>query len=284
MSRRGLVLFILLSIIWGLPYLFIKFAVAELDPAVTVFLRTLPASIILLSYGALRGKLRSNLRFWKAAVAFAFVEMVFPWWWVSRAEQEISSGLTGLLLATVPLFGVVIARVRGQADALSAHRLFGMAVGSVGVTLLVGLDSAELNVSLWPVLMVLGAAFGYALGPAVISGLDGLADSATLIGMSLAVVSLVYVPIVIPRWPQTPPSAQAIWSLVVLTLVCTVAAFLTFFALIAEVGPVRATLVTYLNPAVALLLGLLFAAEPLTLGVALGFPLVLAGSYFATRR
>ena len=284
MSRRGLVLFASLSVIWGLPYLFIKFAVAELDPAVTVFLRTLPASVLLLAYGAVRGTLRGNLRHWRYAVAFAFVEMVFPWWWVSRAEQEISSGLTGLLLATVPLFGVVIARLRGHRDALSARRLLGMAIGSLGVALLVGVDSAELNVSALPVLMVLGAAFGYALGPAVISRLDGVADSATLIGMSLAVVSVVYLPIVLPRWPETMPSAQALWSIVVLTLVCTVAAFLTFFALIAEIGPVRATLVTYLNPAVALLLGLVFAAEPLTLGVALGFPLVLAGSYFATRQ
>ena len=284
MSRRGLFLFASLSVIWGLPYLFIKFAVAELDPAVTVFLRTLPSSALLLAYGAMRGTLRANLRYWKYAVAFAIVEMVFPWWWVSRAEQEISSGLTGLLLATVPIFGVVIARLRGQRDALSARRLVGMVIGSVGVALLVGLDSAALNVTALPVLMVLGAAFGYALGPVVISRLDGVADSATLIGMSLAVVSVVYVPIVVPRWPDAMPSAQAVWSLVVLTLVCTVAAFLTFFALIAEIGPVRATLVTYLNPAVALLLGLIFASEPLTLGVALGFPLVLAGSYFATRQ
>ena len=145
MSRRGLVLFASLSVIWGLPYLFIKFAVAELDPAVTVFLRTLPASVLLLAYGAVRGTLRGNLRHWRYAVAFAFVEMVFPWWWVSRAEQEISSGLTGLLLATVPLFGVVIARLRGHRDALSARRLLGMAIGSLGVALLVGVDSAEIG-------------------------------------------------------------------------------------------------------------------------------------------
>lgn len=284
MSRRGLILFVSLSVIWGLPYLFIKFAVAELDPAVTVFLRTLPASAILLTHSAVKGQLRPNLKYWRPALLFAVVEMVFPWWWVSRAEQEISSGLAGLLLATVPLVGVLIARLRGDRTALAPRRLLGMALGILGVGLLVGLDSAGLNASPLPVLMILGAAVGYAVGPAVISAVDGAADSATLIGMSLAFVSVLYLPIIPSRWPSEIPSNQAIASIVVLTLVCTVAAFLVFFALIKEVGPIKATLVTYFNPAVALLIGAVFASEPITLGLVVGFPLVIAGSFLASRR
>lgn len=281
MSRRGSILFISLSIIWGLPYLFIKVAVAELDPAVTVFARTLPAAAILLAWSAYRGVLRANLKFWPTALGFAVVEMVFPWWLISRAEMEISSGLTGLLLATVPLFGVLIAYFRG--DRSSLRQLAGLGIGIVGVALLVGVDPADGEVLWLPVAMVLISAVGYALGPVVINRTLAVADSATIIGMALAGVSLLYLPVVAPRWPYSVPSAEVIWALVVLTLVCTVAAFLVFFALIDEIGPVRATVVTYVNPAVAIVLGVLFLQEQLTTGILLGFPMVLAGSWLASR-
>lgn len=282
MTRRGTTLFIALSIIWGLPYLFIKVAVAELDPALTVFARTVPAAAILLAWGAYRGVLRANLRYWRTALGFAVVEMVFPWWFISRAEQEISSGLTGLLLATVPLFGVLIAYFRGERTNL--QRLLGLGVGIIGVALLVGVDPEAGAIAWLPVGMVLVAAVGYALGPVIINRTLGVADSATVIGMSLAGVSVLYLPVVVPRWPAEVPSPAALGSLAVLTLVCTVAAFLIFFALIDEVGPVRATIVTYINPAVAILLGVLFLGEEVTAGLLLGFPLVLAGSWLASRR
>ena len=281
MSKRGLVLFAALSVIWGLPYLFIAYAVAELDPAVTVFARTVPAAAILLAYSAFRGQLIRNLRFWQTALGFALVEMVFPWFWISRAEQELPSGIVGLLLATVPLFGVLIARLRGDSSALAPKRLLGLLLGSIGVVLIVGVDAR--GITPLPVLLVLLSALGYAFGPVVIERTQGQADAATMIGFSLAFVSLLYVPVVWGKFPSTWPSGQVIWSVVVLALVCTVAAFLVFFALIAEVGPMRATLVTYINPAVAVALGIRFAGEQPTLGLLLGFPVVLAGSWLASK-
>lgn len=283
MTRRGYGLFAALSIIWGLPYLFIKYAVAELDPAVTVFARTVPAAILLLSYSAFRGKLIENLKFWKIALGFALVEMVFPWWWISRAEQELSSGLTGLLLATVPLVGVVISYLRGDKGAFAGKRLLGMAIGILGVGVLVGLDSDQGQISIVALLMVFGAAIGYAIGPVIINAANGRTDPATMIGLSLAFVSAIYLPLIPSRLPETAPSPLAWTSIAVLSIICTVAAFLVFFKLIAEVGPVKATLVTYLNPAVAILLGVLFASEPFTLGLAVGFPLVLSGSWLASK-
>ena len=284
MTRRGLILFISLSIIWGLPYLFIKYAVAELDPSIIVIARTLPSSLILLAWSAYRGKLRENLQFWKVAALFACVEMLFPWWWITAAEREISSGLTGLLLATVPLFGIMIARFRGHATHMNRKQLVGLSIGIVGVGCLVGLNPDDLHISTGAVIMVLASAFGYALGPAVISTALNLADSASLIAMSLGIVTLLYIPLAIANAPAEMPSARALTSIVVLSLVCTVTAFLVFFALIDEVGPIRATLVTYINPAVAVVLGVILLAEPITAGLLVGFPLVLAGSWLASSK
>jgi drug/metabolite transporter (DMT)-like permease len=210
--------------------------------------------------------------------------MLFPWWWITAAERDISSGLTGLLLATVPLFGVLIARLRGQESHVNRSQLMGLLIGIVGVGCLVGLNPEHIHIELTAVLMVLASALGYALGPAVISNSVAQADSASLIAMSLSIVSVLYLPLAIANAPATVPSGRAIASLLVLTLVCTVAAFLVFFALIDEVGPIRATLVTYINPAVALVLGVILLAEPVTLGLIIGFPLVLLGSWLASRK
>jgi drug/metabolite transporter (DMT)-like permease len=282
MTRRGLTLFVALSIIWGLPYLFIKIAVEELDPVITVFARTLPSAILLLLWSWYRGQLRRNLKYWKFGLLFGAVEMVFPWWFISRAEMEISSGLTGLLLATVPLVGVVIAYSRGEKP--TGKRLVGLAVGLIGVSLLVGDGSAMSDSGLLAIGMVLLAAVGYAFGPVIINDTPADADSATIIAFSLAFVSLVYLPFAIVRWPAEVPSPPVISAVVVLALVCTVAAFLVFFALVAEIGPMRSTLITYFNPAVAIVLGIVFLDEVLTLGIAIGFPLVLAGSWLASNQ
>lgn len=282
MTRRGLALFVALSIIWGLPYLFIKIAVAELDPVITVFARTLPSAILLLLWSWHRGHLRRNLKYWKFGLVFGAVEMVFPWWFISRAEMEISSGLTGLLLATVPLVGVLIAYSRGEKP--TGKRLVGLAVGLIGVSLLVGDGSAMSDSGLLAIGMVLLAAVGYAFGPVIINDTPADADSATIIAFSLTFVSLVYLPFAIFRWPAEVPSPPVISAVVVLALVCTVAAFLVFFALVAEIGPMRSTLITYFNPAVAIVLGIVFLDEVLTLGIAVGFPLVLAGSWLASNQ
>jgi drug/metabolite transporter (DMT)-like permease len=282
MTRRGLTLFVALSIIWGLPYLFIKIAVEELDPVITVFARTLPSAILLLLWSWYRGQLAKNLKYWKFGLVFATVEMVFPWWFISRAEMEISSGLTGLLLATVPLVGVIIAYSRGEKP--TTKRLVGLAVGLVGVSLLVGDGASMSDSGLLAIGMVLLAAVGYAFGPVIISDTPAEADSATIIAFSLSFVSLIYLPFAIVRWPAEVPSAPVISAVVVLALVCTVAAFLVFFALVAEIGAMRSTLITYFNPAVAIVLGIVFLDEVLTLGIAVGFPLVLAGSWLASNQ
>ncbi|MEN9923124.1 MAG: hypothetical protein RIS09_638, partial [Actinomycetota bacterium] len=254
----------------------------DLNPAFIVFARSAPAAILLLVYSAIRGKLRSNLKFYKTAIGFAFVEMIFPWWFINLAEQDISSSLAGLLLATVPIFGVLIARFRGDRNAFHQRRIVGMLIGTLGVVILVGLDSITHGISILAVVIVLLAAFGYALGPVIVNKTLGESDSPTVIGMSLLIVSLVYTPFLPFIAPTEVPSTTSIAAVVTLSIVCTVIAFLLFFALIDEIGPVRVTLITYLNPAVALILGVVFLSEPITIGLAIGFPMVIIGSWFAS--
>ena len=177
---------------------------------------------------------------------------------------------------------MVIARFRGDQTAFHQRRILGMLIGTLGVVVLVGLDSITEGISILAVLIVLLAAFGYALGPVIVNKTLAESDSPTVIGMSLMIVSLIYTPFLPFVAPTEMPSNSSIFAVVTLALVCTVLAFILFFALIDEIGPVRVTLITYLNPAVALILGVVFLSEPITIGLAIGFPMVIIGSWFAS--
>jgi drug/metabolite transporter (DMT)-like permease len=281
MSRRGWLLFVTMGVIWGVPYLLIKVAVGGLSPASLVFTRTLLAAVLLVPLAAARGQLRPVLRRWPALLAFAVAELAVPWLLLSSAEQRLSSSLTGLLTAAVPLVGAVLGWATGG-ERLGPRRLLGLLVGVVGVAALVGLD-LHVNDALALVEMF-GVAVGYAVGPFLLarylSDLPGLG----VIASALAVTAIGYAPVAAAQLPRQWPAGKVIGSVVVLAVLCTAVAFLVFFELIAEVGPVRATVITYLNPAVAVTLGVLLLHERFTVGIAVGFVLVLAGSVLATRR
>lgn len=282
MSRRGWVLFAAMSVLWGIPYLLIKVAVADLTPSSLVFLRTVIAALLLLPLAAIRGELRGLHRHWRPLVLFTAVEMAAPWYLLAAAEQHLSSSLTGLLIAAVPLVGALLARLAGDHDPLGARRLTGLFIGLAGVAALVGLDLGSTD----PIALVQVAfvVIGYALGPLVLSRSLSELPGLGVISASLAVTALAYAPVGIAQLPTAMPPGDVVNAVLVLALVCTAAAFVLFFRLIAEVGPVRATVITYVNPAVAIALGVAFLDEPFTLGIAVGFVLVLTGSVLATRR
>lgn len=281
MTRRGLVLFGLMSLIWGIPYLFIRVAVAEISPATLVFARTAIAALILLPIALLRTDFRSVLARWRWVVAFAVVEVGVPWVLLGSAEQHITSSLAGLLVAGVPLVATVIAVGTGGRDRIGTTGVLGLLVGLVGVAAIVGLNLGSSNA---PAILEVGVVvIGYALGPAILARrLAGL-PAVAVMALSLSLCALVYAPIAILQRPTTLPSAGAIGAVAVLGLACTAAAFLLFSALIDEIGPVRATVITYLNPAVAALLGVAVLNESFTVGMAAGFGLVILGSVLATR-
>ncbi|HEX7473006.1 MAG TPA: DMT family transporter [Candidatus Limnocylindrales bacterium] len=282
MTRRGLVLFALMSVIWGIPYLFIRIAVDEISPAMLVFVRTGIGATILLPIALLRVDLRPALRRWRWLVAFAAVEIAGPWVLLGSAEQHISSSLAGLLVAGVPLVGTAIALATGGADRVSRTGLTGLLVGLVGVVAIVGADFEASDATAF--VQVLLVVVGYAMGPAILSRrLDGL-PSIGVMALSLTLCALVYAPIAAAQWPSTVPSSNALSGIAILGVVCTAIAFLLFAELIAEVGPVRATVITYVNPAVAAVLGVFVLRETFTLAMGIGFALVILGSGLATRR
>lgn len=283
MSKRGLILFIALSFIWGTPYLFIKYALEDFDPIFIVFARSAPTALVLLLWVWRNGKLKQNWKYWKYCTLFAVIEMVFPWYFVSAAEQSVSSSLAGLMLAVVPIFAVITAKIRGEDNAFNFRRIAGIAIGIFGVFALVGVDSLNSDVNLIAILMLIGAALGYATAPVIISTKLKIADSTSVIAISSLAVTLIYLPFIPSHLPSQTPSATGIWAIVILAVVSTMAGFAVFFALIAEVGPMKATLITYINPAVAILLGVIFLGEALTLGILIGFPLVLGGSWLASK-
>jgi drug/metabolite transporter (DMT)-like permease len=281
-TRRGLILFGLMSIIWGIPYVFIRVAVEEISPATLVLARTAIATAILLPIALLRVDLRAVLACWRWVVAFAAVEIAIPWVMLGSAEQHLSSSLAGLLVAGVPLVGAAIAIATGGADRFGRTGLLGLAIGLVGVLAIVGADFEASDSTAFLEIMVV--VVGYAVGPAILSRrLAGL-PSIGIMALSLALCAVVYVPIAAAQWPSAVPSTNVLVGVVVLGTVCTAAAFLVFAALIAEIGPVRATVITYVNPAVAAVLGVLVLNETFSLAMGIGFALVILGSTLATRR
>jgi drug/metabolite transporter (DMT)-like permease len=282
MNRRGWLLFSAMCVIWGIPYLLIRVAVRELDPSVLVFGRTSIAALLLLPIAAARGELRPVVRRWAPLLVFAALEIVVPWYLLSDAETHLTSSLTGILLASIPLLAVVIARFSGDRERVESRRLAGLLLGVVGVAALVGLDLGHLNVF---ALVEIGlVALCYALGPVVLS--RRLADVPALgvTAVSIAVGAVVWAAPAAAQWPSSTPSGRVLASVVALAVVCTAVAFLVFFALIAEVGPARAMVFTYVNPAVAAVLGVALLGEVFTAGMGAGFALVLAGSVLATWR
>jgi drug/metabolite transporter (DMT)-like permease len=282
-SRRGWALFVAMSVIWGIPYLLIKVAVDEVSPVIVVFARCVVGAAILLPWTIAKGQLRPALRHWRALLLFTVLEMAGPWLLLSYAETKLSSSLTGLLVATVPFVAALAARLAGEDERLTPVRLLGMGIGVVGIAALLGLDVG--GAQLLPILAVALTVVGYATGPLVISrslpDVPGVAASA----IALGVTAVVYAPFAIPRLGQlADASGPALLSLVALGAICTALALALFFALIREAGPQRALVITFVNPAVAVLLGVLLLGEPFTLGIAVGLPLVLVGCVLATRK
>jgi drug/metabolite transporter (DMT)-like permease len=271
-----------MGLIWGIPYLFIKIAVGELSPASLVFLRTAIGAALLLPVAAARRDLRPLLPHWRWIVAYTFVEVAAPWFLLSDAERRISSSLSGLLIALVPSIGAILAWATGSDDRLDLRRILGLGLGFLGVAALVGLDVGAGDIG--AVGEVAFVALGYALGALIIGRkLAGL-PLFGVVAASLTLTLIAYAPVGIAQLPSAMPSPQVILAVTVLGVVCTALAFLLFFPLVAEVGAARATVITYVNPAVALALGVAFLGEPLTFGIVLGFVLIVVGSVLATRR
>jgi drug/metabolite transporter (DMT)-like permease len=282
MSRRAAAMFAGLCVVWGIPYFMIKIAVTEISPFVLVLARTSLAALVLLPLALSRGALPSVLPRWRPLLVFSAVEIAIPWFLLSDAERHLTSSLTGLLVAAVPLVGVGLALLRPDGDRLGPLGLAGLLLGLLGVAALVGLDVQ--GAQMGAVFEMGGVAVGYALGPVILARWFADTPGLGVTTASLTICALVYMPLAALTWPDHMPSGKVLASIVGLAVVCTSVAFLMLFELVGEIGPVRATVFTYVNPAVAVAAGVILLGEPLTPATVIGFVLVVAGSILATRR
>ena len=281
MTPRGWILFAAISVVWGVPYLFIKLAVDDgLSPGFVAWSRVALAALILLPIAVRNGALRGLPLRWLAA--FALFEITIPFPLIAFGEQRVSSSLAAILIATVPLVIAFLALRFDRGEQPTRTRFLGMLVGLGGVVALVGIDIGGRGSELLGAAAVLGAAFGYACGPLIAKRHLTAVDPLGPVAGALGIASILLLPFALLGAPTETPTDQAIVSVVVLGLVCTALAFLVFFRLIAEVGPSRASIITYVNPVVALALGVAILDEHLTTGAVAGLLLILAGSWLST--
>jgi drug/metabolite transporter (DMT)-like permease len=272
-------LFMAMAVIWGIPYLLIRVAVRQLDPGVLVLMRTGPAALLLTPVVLSQRGLSSLKENFKWIAIFGVVEFGIPWYLMATAEKHITSSLTSLLICAVPLFSVMAQRIRKTDDHIAPRRYLGLLIGALGVAFLVGLDLKGGSIT-WIGLMLI-VCVGYSLGPIILATkLKDVAGPTVVMGAT-GFVALCWIPWSVTHWPSHISSET--WSCIaVLSVVCTVSAFMIFFELIKNVGSTRAVVVTYVNTAIAVVLGIVGLNEPLTAGIIVGFPLVIVGCVLAT--
>ncbi|MGA4539506.1 DMT family transporter [Uniformispora flossi] len=283
MTRKAWILFAAMSVLWGTSYLFIKVAVDELSAPMVAASRTGIAALVLVplalrrrAFDALRGRVPT-------VVLLAFTHVAGPFLLISYGEVHISSSLTALLIAAQPIIIALLALKLDATERVSGPRAVGLAVGLGGVATLVGFDLTGDRLGLLGAGMVLLATFGYACATLIVKRRLGDVAPLGLVASTMSISTAALLPLAVATAPTEVPSGKAIGSLLALGLVCTAVAFLAFYALIAEAGAGRAALITYLNPIVAVLLGVLVLGEALTPATAAGTALILAGSWLATR-
>ena len=283
MTRRAWLLFILSSVIWGVPYLFIKIAVdAGIAPAFIAWSRIALAAALLLPL-AIQRKVLQGLRERTAAIiGYTACEVAVPFILISIGEQYITSSLTAILVATMPLMVALLSLRLIPGEHLSGKRLIGLLIGFAGVVALLGFDIAGRATELLGAALVLVATLGYAIAPIIVSRRLSDLDPLGPVTASLLIATVALLPPAIATFPGQLPSVSALIAIAVLGIICTAAGLLVFFRLIAEAGPSRASVITYVNPLVAVIVGVVTLGERLSLVSVAGLGLILVGSWVST--
>lgn len=279
-TRRGWGYFVALGIIWGLPYLLIRVSVREISPSLLVFIRTGGAAVILVPLAAVRGALTPALRKWRPVVCFTVCELAVPWLLLFNAERTLPSSLSGVLVATVPIPAALLAWTTGT-DHVDLRRVSGLVLGIGGVCALLGfgISAAQIPVAL----SVVVVSVGYATAPWVVENYLQDVPPIGVLALACTLCALGYAPAAALSMPTRTLSASVIGSAAGLTVLCTIVAFLLAFSLIREVGAMRTTLITYVNPVVAVALGVGVLHERFSVVMVAGFCLILVGCLVASR-
>lgn len=287
MPRKALALFILVGLAWGIPYFFIRVALNDFAPSTIAFVRVTVGALVLLPIAAKQGTLRSALKQWPWILAFALIEMAGPWIMLPTSEQHVSSGLAGLLVATVPFVATPLTYFMGDKSVFHPKAIAGLVIGFAGIIALVGIDALSGHIDPFWVGVLLLVAVCYAVAPVIADRKLNAESSVAVIGLAMAMVAVIYA---VPVSTQLPaeiaagPHWQSWVALAVLGLVCSALAFVVFFSLIGLIGVARSSLIVYVNMAVALALGIVFLKEPITTGFVIGVPMVIVGLLLAGRK
>ncbi|MFM8193144.1 MAG: DMT family transporter [Actinomycetota bacterium] len=284
MSRKGWALFALVGVLWGVPYLFMKVAVDELATPVIVFARLFIGAVVLIPLALSQKAIRSALQFWPYIALYAILEMVIPWSLITNAQKDLSSGVVALLVATVPIWATLFAHHTGDSTAAHRTRIFGIAIGLVGIAFLVGFETLNDVGNIRALVQVLIASVSYAYAVNMITRKAPGASGIAINGLAMLLSTVIFAPFALTHLPTEAPSSNAVLATIGLGVICTAFAFWVFFLVLDEIGAARASLVVYPNTAVAVILGIFFLDEKITLAIGIGLPLVLIGSYFASRK
>ena len=278
--------FSLAGVLWGIPYLLIRVAVApgQFTPAFVVFSRVTIGAALLLAYAIKRGTLRPALKGIRWIALYAVIEMAGPWGFVSQSETKLNSGLAALLIATVAIWATLLNGALGDKTVWHSTRILGLLVGFIGICLVVGIESLQGKVDTFAIFLILLAAIGYAIAPTMVQMKIPELDGAAVNGLAMLTTAIIYLPFAIVQWPHHHVRPNSIYSVVALGIIPTAICFVIYFKVLADIGTARASLVAYVNTGVAVLLGVVVLHEKLTTGILIGLPLVIIGSYFASRK
>jgi drug/metabolite transporter (DMT)-like permease len=283
MSARAWTGFAALSLLWGVPYLFIKVAVdGGMSPAFVAWVRVVLAAVILLALAARAGVLPTVRGHWRWLAIYGLIEIAIPFPLIAAGEQHVSSSLAAILIAAVPLFVALLAIRFDHAERATGSRLAGLLIGLTGVVVLMGIDVAGKRDEMLGAAAILVAALGYAAAPMVLKRKFGHLDSRAAMGTSLAIAGIALTPFAALAPPEAMPDADVLASLAVLGIACTALALVILTALIVEIGPGRALVITYINPVIAVALGVVILDEHLGPGSVIGLLLIIAGSWLST--
>jgi drug/metabolite transporter (DMT)-like permease len=282
MSRRAWIAFATCSVLWGIPYFLIKVSVKHDSPAFVAWARIALGALVLMPVAWRVGAFRGIREHWKVVVAFAVIEITIPFTAIPVGERYISSSLSAILVAAVPLTIAVMSIRFNPSERVTGSRLAGLFVGLAGVVALVGIDVAGRPRELIGVACMLVATVGYAAGPMLIRTRMSHLHPLGPVAASLGIAALLLAPTGLIFAPSAAPPAKVIASIAVLGVACTAIALATMFFLVAEAGPSRASVITYVNPIIAVALGVAFLGESLGAASVAGLLLILAGSWLAT--
>lgn len=280
-SRRSWTLLIVLAAIWGASYMLIKIGGRDLSPPAIAFGRIALGAAVLVPVALRGGALRDLRGLWPTIVVVAIAQVAAPFLLIALGEEEISSSLAGILVASAPIFTAVLAFFFDAEERSEGGRLAGVAAGFAGLVLLLGVDVGGSGPELLGGLAVVLAGLGYAIAGLVakrrLAGVPPLGVAAIV----LAVSTLLSLPAAALTLPDEAPGLGPLAAIAALGVLGTGIAFAIFYELIATVGPARTFLVTYMAPVFAVAYGVLLLDEDFGVVTLAGLLLILAGSYVA---